>query len=1150
MIKITCIFSFPKTGFRCTGLAQLPVMELKRSPNFKATYYLVAAALVGSSVTGPRAYSADASEKATTITVDNTAKPVDIFNYRDPDSKELIRFQFQPASTQELRRFAPSKVRTMIVGVPPKGGFVGATKKLVHDFPAEYLAFSIAVGMSTAIHWDNDPMFAQNFVAQNASATGVVSFFGFIAASRTSQAFMQALGVAYDPRRAPLDYRLDTPMRPGAPVLSAVPDGKGGFSLSSSPGAPRADYMNTRVVARPLPPTRFQKAFAPLLGPIGLSAGMTVSNIIHEVIADPNLHMCAKASAKEMKQKMMSKIGADGKEEVVPADPKTAELLKAAVDEACDKAWEDWAVTKKIMDYTPDLLAMASASLIQAYVVNKGIVAGTKAGLQKGAAKLVEKAGVKVATNTLAGTIEATAMRAGAERYIPIVLRGLRLTGQIGSWAGGPVGKFVMTTGNIFIFMEIVHPITPLLKKPFEQARQGNDITQRINSIFNELDRTEKAQWVWAPRPESDFCTGYETDIMGNPTPNMNCYVPEQKEPAFLLKKMAERQAKWREFILQDAYLAHANWQKYVTGFATMYANATAFYQQTLAHINYQRFNPQSAKNPSYLYRSDVSNGLYTDPENRSKDGARQAVAEARAWLETYLESARLKARTSKYRMHSTEAANLPEILTGLKALDPKIALSTLNSAEVSFRNLDAMTPEQRSEFEARARERLLETGLRKLRKVLSDDVAYNDKNLPFGSPLYKRMAETNPFMALRMKLGNPEPLDAGVGYIRASNDDATIIEQETKADFPGGIGRARARSMADFLAISMVCGPEADPKYSDAQKIQIYKKRKLSTFERTLDFFGLGRRNISANDSQVMIAVQEHIEEQTKSQKNWYHIFGKNAVATEWAGFWADFRPPRIVDDVPASVCQNFPDNNNRNESMWDPYQAKWKINGEQYDGILDVIRKKVRPEIVGTSLPPENEDPNYKDPFDTWWTAKVDKHIHAMIAKLRTDYRGVLKSKYIPALTRNGSDGAAQYNGRTIKLGALEALYDETNLYLLILGKTAAVTKDARLKKNYSDLSSAALLDFKNMGELVTDLEFVEQKGVVANAAYELKRKALEERINGLKEFVEEREKATNATADVRKINEQTLKNLNALMGELDSYWGVIRSIQVVEQ
>lgn len=1139
---------------RCTGLAQPRLMEMKRSPTSKATYFLVTATLIGSSVTGPRVYGANDSsakaEKATETTVPNTLKPVGIFDYRDPDSKELIRFQYQPSTAQELRRFAPSKVRTMTVGVPPKGGFISGTKKLVHDFPAEYLAFSIAVALSTTIHWDNDPMFAQNFVAQNASATGVVSFFGFIAASRASQTFMQTLGVAYDPRRAPLDYRLDTPMRAGSPVLSTVPDGKGGFSLSSSPGAPRPDYMNTRVVARPLPPTRFQRAFAPLLGPIGLSAGMTVSNVIHEVIADPNLHLCAKASAKEMKQKLVSKFSADGKEELVPADPKAAELLAAAVNEACDKAWEDWAVTKKIMDYTPDLLAMASASLIQAYVVNKGIVAGTKSLAQKGAAKLVDKAGIKVATNTLAGTVEATALRAGSERYIPIVLRGLRLTGQVGSWASGPVGKFVMTMGNIFIFMEIVHPITPLLKKPFEQARQGNDITQRINAILKELDRTEKAQWVWAPRPDSDFCTGFEMDIMGNPTPNMNCYVPEQKEPAFLLKKMAERQAKWREFILQDAYLAHANWQKYVTGFATMYANATAFYQQTLAHINYQRFNPQAAKNPSYLYRPDVSNGLYTDPESRTKDGARQAVADAREWLETYLEGTRLKARTSKLRLHSTEATILPEILTALKALDPAIPLSSLNSVEVSFRNLDAMKPEARAEFEARARERLLAAGLTKLRKVLNEDIVYGDKHTVFGSPQYKRMAEGNPFMMLRMKLGNPEPLDNGVGYIRASNDDATIIEQETKAGFPGGIGRARARSMADFLAISMVCGPEADPTYSNTEKIQIYKKRGLSTLERTLDFFGLGRRNINANDAQVLIAVQEHTEEQTKSQKNWYHIFGKNAVATEWSGFWADFRPPRIVDGVPASICQGFPDNNNRNESMWDPYTAKWNINGEQFNGILDIIRKKARPGIVGTAMPGDSEDPNYKDPFDTWWTAKIDKHVHAMVAKLRGDYRLVLKSKYVPALTRNGSDGAAQYNGRTIKLGALEALYDEANLYLLILGKTGAVTKDAQLKKKFSDLSSATVLDFKNMGELVTDLEFVEQKGVVANAAYELKRKSLEERLGDLKDFVAARETATKATADMRKINEQTLKNLNGLMGELDSYWGVIRSIQVVEQ
>jgi hypothetical protein len=435
--------------------------------------------------------------------------------------------------------------------------------------------------------------------------------------------------------------------------------------------------------------------------------------------------------------------------------------------------------------------------------------------------------------------------------------------------------------------------------------------------------------------------------------------------------------------------------------------------------------------------------------------------------------------------MHSTEAAVLPEILTGLRALDPAVSLASLSPAEAGFRNLDQMTPDQRVEFETRVRERLLENAIRQLRKVLSTDFLYKDTGVQLESPMYESMAQSNPFMAIRMRLGDPEPLSAGVAFVRGSNDDESIVEQGSKADHPSAIGRVRTSTMADYLAVSMVCGPEADPRFTDTQKVEIYKKTKLGFFERTLQNFGLGGRAISAKDEQVMIAVREFTEEKTKAQKSWMHIFSKNAVATEWTGVSADFRPPRIVDGVPDDLCRNFALNSNRDHATYDPYEAKFKIGNETFNGILDIIRKKARPDVIGKSLPPAEQTDTWQDPFNTWWTAVVDKHVTGMVAKFRSTYRKVLKEKYIPALTKNGVGASAEYNGRTIKLGALEALYDEASLYLLILGKTTRMTKDAQSQKAYTDLSTAISLEFKNMGELTTDLEFVEQKGEIAKAA-----------------------------------------------------------------
>lgn len=1012
---------------------------------------------------------------------------------------------------------------------------MGAIKHLAMDFPAEYAAFTLAMAFSTQIHASNTPTYARDFIDQNASVAGVASFAGFIAASRASHAVLQSFGVAYDPRRAGLDYRVQTPFRPGqvVPVSVINADGSRGFRSFEIPG--RDAWEDSRVIAQPKPPTRFQRNFAPLLGPIGLSAGMVVSSAMHELMADPNLRICAKGTYFPDKTSEKEKAEAQAK-----------------VDAACDQFWEDFALSKKAADYTPDVLAMASASLIDAYVFKKGIIGGTKWATKKSFGKAIEKSGVVLGKSVVTGGLEARAIRAGSEKYIPWILRGLRTGAYIGSIGTGPVGKFAMTVGNIFVFMEIVHPITPLIKKPFERSRQGNDVTKRISEVLYEIDRAEKNKWSWMPRPDSDFCnlsTGYETDALGTPTPYSTCFVPEQPAPDFLLKKMAERQAKWREFVLQDAYLSHTSWQSYVARFATMYANATAFYQQVVSHINYERFDDRAKGDQSYLFAADPFNGLYTDPsQQRDVVESIKAVAQARAWLETYLEGQRLKARNSKFRVHSTERDSLPKILTGLQALDANVSLVSLGAPEARFRNLNGMNAAQKKEFETRVRERLLSEAIRELRRVLATDIVYTDSNIPFGSPMYLRMAETNPFMAVRMRLGDPRPLSLGRGFINAANDDESVIGQDFKTNHPSGIGRARANSMTEYLMLSMVCGPEADPRFSPGQKVQIYRERKLSMFERALEMFGLGGKPISADSGDVLIAVKSHISETTGTDRSGLiPKFKDNAIITEWAGYQAEFRPPRIVDGISPEICRSFAANSNQDKSMYDPFEAKWTIGGVTYNGIVDIVTKKVRAEIVGSALPPATVDKNWKSPFDIWWTDKVDKHVIESVAKFRADYRKILKEKYIPALTQTGVDSVKVYNGRPFKLGAFEALYDEATLYMLILGKTSKVTEDAATRKSFDTLTTSVLLEFKNVAGIIADLEFVEQKGAIASAAYEMKRKELESRLGDLQAFVEKRQGSTKATPDVLKINQQAMKNMTGLLGEMDSYWGVIRGIQV---
>lgn len=1038
-------------------------------------------------------------------TLPPTTQAVDIFSFRHPDTGEKVQVQYQPSPRETLKKYKPSQVRKMITAnFPAKPGIKGTLREFALDFPAEFVAFSGALLLSSSIHTNNDPASMKHFIDQNIlDPAAYVSFAGFLVGSRTSHAALRAMGMAYDPYRNAPDYRLETPMRPGAIQGISVNAATGGLEVTRGPDRP--DLFNTRAVKVPGAPTRAQMRFAPLVGPIGLGVGMTFSNVIHEVIADQDIRACSQARS-------------------------TPSVTQEQADEICDKAWENWALSKKAADYTPDILAMGSAALIQAYLVNKSIGWG------------VNKAGEKL-TKAM-GTISTKTVTTGAEKIIPFVFRGYRLITVVG--AQHPVGRFAMTVGNIAIFMEIVHPITPWFKKPFESIRQGANLAGEIRSLRNELDRAEKNSWKWKPQivywcePTANL---RDPHIMKMRL-DFGCPESKNPSPSVLLKKHAERQTKWREMILQEAFQAHSNWQDHVGKFATMYANATNFYEQMIQHLNYQRFDKRSQVSPSGLFVATPFHGISSDGNDFSNESKRKAIESARKWLEAYL--------ATKTRMHSTERSVLPEILLGFQAVDPQADIKKLAPVQFGMRNFEGMTDAQRTDFEWRVRESLLERAMTKLREVLERDPVYSDQHAGFGTATYSSLAEGNPFMKLRMLLGDPEPLAHGLAFIRGSNDDENIIEQETKMDHPDGIGRAATNSMADYLLTSMVCGPEIDPQFSNSHKIRIYnEKMKQTKFEASLKELGLGARSQDASDPGVLIAVNEYKEELTGLESKALPRWSNNSVATEWLSFGLSFRPPRIVEGIPQDLCQKFPDNHSRNASTFNIHKAQWKIGGETFNGILDLVKKKARPAIVGTSAPPTDKNTAWEDPFDTWWSRNVDAHVDRIVLDLRSRYKAIVTEIYLPALLGKQEGLLARYLrqlnaplkfiGWDVKLGALDSLYAELDLYLSVLSRTTNSNSDV--------LKAAASLkqEVRQMGALVSDLSYVDAKGAQANEAVEKKRLAMAEQIQALQTAVENSEKAKTTDPEIKAVNEQALRNVLGLTGELDSYWGIVRGIQV---
>jgi hypothetical protein len=220
----------------------------------------------------------------------------------------------------------------------------------------------------------------------------------------------------------------------------------------------------------------------------------------------------------------------------------------------------------------------------------------------------------------------------------------------------------------------------------------------------------------------------------------------------------------------------------------------------------------------------------------------------------------------------------------------------------------------------------------------------------------------------------------------------------------------------------------------------------------------------------------------------------------------------------------------------------------------MVDIVRRKIRTEIVGTSAPPKDENAPWEDHFNTWWTDKVDRHIEKTVVELRSRYKEIVRETYLPALLGKQEGWLASYLralntplafvGWGVKLGALESLHSELDFYLEILRKT---TRNA---PGFDGAAANLRAEVKNMGELVSDLDFVDRKGPAAKAAVEARRVAMEIRFKELVTIVEGFEKTAKPSTEVKEVQLQSIKNIQGLVGELDSYWGIIRGIQVLGQ
>ncbi len=869
--------------------------------------------------------------------------------------------------------------------------------------------------------------------------------------------------------------------------------------------------------------SKAQMRFANLMGPLTMTGGFLLSSMFNEFLSDPNIHLCAYG---------------------LIADLKPDDLQKSKV--ACSQSYKDWVSTRKIVNYMPDLLSMTITSLIQAYAVNLPLSATT--GLaQKGLDKV-------------AGKLASRALIAGDNRAVTaLTIRTLSVAANFAP--GGPLVRFGVQAAGALIFVTIndyvVHPI----KWNFERWRQGRDITGEINDIYSELDRVEKAGWIWTPKPLPAECS-FEPTVMdyqlGYQYP---FYCSDKTEKiSTLINELNEKSKKWRETVLAEAYTAHGNWKDYLNQFQTTYTDAHNFNTKILNAIAWKN-DPSNPPDPQVtkLYDTAAVNGIDTsffkDICNISDD--QKKVFKTASDLAVQSLDQLKTGQLAKY--DKSEVENLSIISEGLKAVDCTQVTAAILAVKANVQAANPNAGEQSAvltELLNAARTKQVHQALDLIYQVLngSGPLATYGKNRI--SPIIAPVNE-NPFFGINQLIGDSRPQTAGTAYLNDVDNDNTIIDQATKDQHPPMMGRVVTSNMSNYLLAAMVCGPSVGAESNGIETHPLAQHRQ-SSFGWVLDKMGIGfdltNRMI---DSKSMLYVE-------------YENKDANSLISGLYGVRANFRPPMIVKLPGADANRNLCREANvsllgAKNQVADPRDVEFTINGQKTKGLLDVVKRYADPSLFGAD----------SSIFENFWAKTVDTHVLKVIDLFQQDFKHIVSADFLPNFTRTD---VKEYNGRRFEIGTIKSLQAQVHMNLFFLGKSLFPTTTVKspaaeieMRRNYVKLSLEFQRQMNLQLQLLTGDEPAKaamseiekyafqndpSSAPAASAKFRARMQADSDANQAsMKDLLKTMQSMPNARAKVSieavktlgDLQDASVSGIEALVTETSSYYGIIDTIHV---
>jgi hypothetical protein len=715
----------------------------------------------------------------------------------------------------------------------------GLGKETLLGLPMDTVPFWVASALVEHYHSGQDPAFWTNFINQNVTTTaGLASMVGFSLVNRASHRMFKTMGLSYvdpcDPNVSPAQK---------AKILARVASGQG------------------------LEPSKGQKIFQHLAGPLSLSFGMFGSGLIAEAINDQDLRTCAKTLGERN--------------------------VSAEIEASCDRAYRNWTVGQKAADHSFSLLNAFVIPFIQAggqkiISVSAGF-ANAKAGewqfrgglryMHQGPTEPLTKMGARLAT------------RASA----PLLLRGIYLAGTYLN----PVVMMGVNLLHLTSFIVMNHYSMQMWGPAWDNYRLGNIVTYQQEKIETEMASLDQSKnWLNAESALYTACGNDSQLVQKNSKGRLEVRKSRALDPKCkayqterALFEFGESNKQWRTSLLGPTSMLHERWKSYLLNFFATYSSSRNIYQTVLSNIAYQNHHEKKGEEPSPLYSYDWMNGL-VQPEDLAPlstavdDQEKALIAKSKlqqALIITQKHITSLTSGAESYLSKMSDGENalkyLREIESGLIAAKDIKTVSEINQAilgklaqlkKVRDQENDGSAkprpsleagisnPDPQSEAEAKAeiaqvRQKAFEYNNKKFARLsqalmilsrlvhgdarysMLDASRYTESNLPRDLGFLKMAPFFGMFHDIKKSLGANKPQAEGMSYLLGLEEDPQIVLPDNRNAHPTTLDRVMTPRMVDFALASMVCGPEAN--LTSKQKVEAARPIPASRIQNSFNY-------------------------------------------------------------------------------------------------------------------------------------------------------------------------------------------------------------------------------------------------------------------------------------------------------------------------